>query len=306
MRILLILTAFTLLACTPTPSEQSAKTNDLAIITPDWSVASTLTAINNPPVATGDLSTLPEWSINPKMPDGTVDLGARFTPNPELTAQLSADLFIYSGFYSHLHILKEMPSWEYKGVDRKDKTPTWYDYQTAVLALGKQIGKESQMQAYIEQTAQHLTKQGDTFRTQYPNIRQVTVVQFGNASQLYNYTKATPFGAALDKMGITMVDLGKSGEWGSYIADISEITRLPDETCLIIVEPFSPLLKKELSKNALWQHLGYDDGKRCAMVIKPAWAFGDFPSMAGFADNLLTATPYTQYPKPHHKTGDGQ
>lgn len=303
MKILLCLATLFLLACTQNPEKKSNDNKELSIITPDWSVASTLTAIGSPPVATGDLTTLPDWSLSPKLPSSTIDLGARFTPNPELMAQLSADLFIYSGFYGHLDTLNTMPSWEYKGVDKKDKTPNWDDYRLAVLELGKKIGKESEMTEYINQTAQHLTAQGLAFKQKHPHIKQVSIVQFGSATQLYNYTKATPFGVALDKMGIDIVDLGKSGEWGSYIADISELTNLPDDTCLLIVKPFNTLLQQALAKNALWQHLGYEQGERCAMVLEPAWAFGDFPSMAGFADNLLTATPYLDYPAPNPKTG---
>lgn len=282
-------------ACTPPPAEKTKTSNDLAIITPDWSIASTLVAIDAPPVATGDLRTLPDWSVNPKMPNSVIDLGARYTPNPELSAQLSADLLIYSGFYSHLSQMNGIKAYEYKGVNRKNAVPTWDDYQTAVMALGKEIGKEQQTAQYIEQTALHLAKQGSAFKQKHPNIKTLAIVQFGNANQLYNYTSATPFGATLDKMGIEIFDFGKANEWGSFITDISEISRLDDTTCLIVVKPFSTLLKKELSKHALWQYLGYDQGKKCAMVVEPVWAFGDFPSMVGFADNLLTATPYTDY-----------
>lgn len=292
---LMLMAILAVCACTKQSKEPSNQTNDISIITPDWSIASTLTAIDTPPVATGDLRMLPEWSLSPKMPTTTLDLGQRYTPNPELLAQLSAELFIYSSFYSHLANMDNMATWEYKGVNKKDTPPTWNEYQAAVLEIGKQIHKEQQTLEYINHTATYLAQKGVEFKQQHPNIKRLAIVQFGNANQLYNYTSSSPFGPALDKMGIDIVNLGKSSEWGSYITDISEISRLDDDTCLIIIKPFSTLLKKELSKHALWQYLGYGSGKRCAMIIEPVWAFGDFPSMVGLADNLLTATPYTKY-----------
>lgn len=280
------------------PHQSTSKTNHLSpsmsIITPDWGVASTLVGIGNPPVATGDLTTLPDWSVSPAMPEGVMDLGSRFTPNPELMAQLSADLFIYTGFYGHLNTVA-MPAWEYQGVDRKGREPVWADYVQAVLALGDKIGKKEQTVNYVNQVAKHLEQQGEIFQQRYPHIKRLAVMQIPNATQFYHYTTSTPFGVAMEKMGLASMAFGDAGEWGTYIGQLNELTKLDADTCLVIVAPFSPMLKAELAKNPLWQRLGYDDGSRCAMVMQPAWAYGDLASMTGFADGLVNATAYTDF-----------
>lgn len=294
--ILLLLVLFLLACSNPNQQPQNQQNNkNLTIITPDWAIASSLVGIGNPPIATGDLKTLPDWSVSPAMPIGTIDLGARFAPNPELMAQLSADLFIYSEFYSHLNSVKSMPNWEYNGVNRKGATPTWTDYEQAILTLGKKINQEQQAIHYIDRTKAHLKQQGQLFRQIHPNIQKISVIQIPNTTQFYNYTHTTPFGMTTDMMGLTIADFGKPNDWGSYIGQMSEITQLDKDVCLVIVKPFSPMLKKELNKNPLWKKLGYATGERCAMVIEPVWAYGDLASMTGFADSLVNAIPYTEF-----------
>lgn len=287
-----------LVACQPNKSPTAPQSLEQpAIITPDWSIAATLTALGNPPVAAGDLRSLPSWSVSPKLPDTVIDLGARYTPNPELAAQLSADLLIYSDFYEHLSHLGNTQSYKYIGVKKQPSAPSWQDYKTTTLALAQHINKEQEALDYISNSEVRLKALGQSFKAQYPHIKQLSIMQFGSQNQLYNYTRATPFGPAVDKMGLLVYDFGEANEWGSFIMPLADIVKLPSDACLVIVKPFSLMLKKQLAKNALWQALGYDTGKRCALVIDPVWAFGEFPSMVGFGENLVRATPYTVYAK---------
>lgn len=107
------------------------KNQTVKVITPDWVVASTLTAMGYPPLATGDTKTYQKWVAEPKLPNETIDLGARFAPNPERLAQLKADVIIDNDFYAHLRPL-------YGNTPHTaHRTPPLVSPQKAKLQLGR-------------------------------------------------------------------------------------------------------------------------------------------------------------------------
>lgn len=53
------------------------------VATLDWTIAETLIAMNNAPVAVGDATAYQRWVGEPKLPTETQDLGIRLQPNPE-------------------------------------------------------------------------------------------------------------------------------------------------------------------------------------------------------------------------------
>ena len=77
--------------------------------TVDWSVAETLIALEQPPLAVGDVKSYQTWVIEPQLPEGTLDLGIRLQPNMELIAMLPHFVnaqpltFIHSAFYAALN-----------------------------------------------------------------------------------------------------------------------------------------------------------------------------------------------------------
>lgn len=84
-------------AMSPQESQKTPK-----VMTPDWGIAATLTAMGYPPVAMGDKPFYREWVGKPLIPDTTLDVGTRYQPNPEMFSQLDLDLVIDNDFYAHL------------------------------------------------------------------------------------------------------------------------------------------------------------------------------------------------------------
>lgn len=256
-----------------------------SVITPDWGVAGTLTALGVPPVATGDVKTYPDWSLEPKLAPNTLDLGARFNINPELAKQLSAELVIDGAFYSHMsHLYADVPVYFYEGVAQKN-IRHWEDYATATQKLAKAVGKEQNAKQYIAQSRKTLQELGTQFKQKYPNIKSLAVVQFASAQQIRSYTNSSPFAAALEEMGLSLYVFGDGNVWGSTDIGLIDLTKLDEQTCLVIIKPFSPMLQKQLSTNALWQALGFGH-RRCMLILPPVWSFGEIPSMVGFAKAL--------------------
>lgn len=68
------------------------------VVTPNWAMASTLTAMGFPPLAMGDKRIYPLWMSDPVQPPSVVDLGERYRPNRELLAQLPLSL-VFDNFF---------------------------------------------------------------------------------------------------------------------------------------------------------------------------------------------------------------
>lgn len=278
-RLLLINAAFLLLlsAChnnaaqnstknTADNSPNSTQNTPTAIITPDWSIAATLTALDVPPIATGDVKTYPQWSVVPPLPNNTLDIGARFNPNPELIYQLSGDLLIDGNFYTHAQSLyRNIAIWTYEGVQiPKNRTDhTWDDYAKATMTLAATVGKSERGRDYLTKSRAHLVQNGSAFRAANPAINTLAIAQFNTASQLKSFTKQSPFYPALTQMGLNLAQFdGEGNAWGGQDITLADLATLDAATCLVIIAPFSPMLQSELQKNALWQRLGYADAMR--------------------------------------------
>lgn len=291
--------SFSLNACHHTDStvSQSEKEQKVKILTPDWSIAATLTAMGYPPIATGDVAEYPEWAGKPDLPNTTIDLGARYAPNPELIAQLSPDLVIDNDFYQHLRPL--YGSTPVKSINSQDSDPskptTWQSYVDSVMALGHAIDQPTAAKTYIAKSHEQLTNLGQTFRKQHPTIKKLAVIQFASVSQFRSYSDNSLFKPTLDVMGLELVQLGQGNQWGFSDAKLGDLAKFDDRTCVVVVEPFSPMLQKQLAETALWQRLGYaknSTNPRCMMVVPPTWIYGGIPSMVGFAESLTHVAPH--------------
>ncbi|WP_395147924.1 ABC transporter substrate-binding protein (plasmid) [Moraxella atlantae] len=272
------------------------QTQTLKVLTPDWSIAATLTAMGYPPIATGDVAEYPEWAGKPDLPNTTIDLGARFAPNPELISQLSPDLVIDNDFYQHLRPL--YGNTPVKSINPQTTDPnkpaTWQSYADSVMALGEAIDQPTAAKTYIDKSHEQITNLGQTFRKQYPTIRKLAVIQFASANQFRSYSDNSLFKPTLDIIGLELVHLGQGNQWGFSDAKLGDLVKFDDSTCVVVVEPYSPMLQQQLENNALWQRMGYSKetaNPRCMMVVPPTWIYGGMPSMVGFAESLTHVAP---------------
>lgn len=296
--LLILFLSVGLIACQNSDSSlsQTRQMQTIKVLTPDWSIAATLTAIGYPPIATGDVALYPEWAGKPALPNSTIDLGARFAPNPELMAQLSPDLVIDNDFYQHLRPLygqTPVTAINLQGAD-PSKTATWQSYADGVMQLGNAIHQPTAAKHYIANSQIRLSNYGQAFRQKHPTIKKLAVIQFASVSQFRSYSDNSLFKPTLDKMGIMLISLGQGNRWGFTDAKLGDLAKFDDSTCVVVVEPFSPMLQQQLADNALWHRLGYarnSANPRCMMVVPPTWIYGGIPSMLGFAQSLSQASP---------------
>lgn len=299
--LLTIIGLIALTACQPPQTTKSAPLENNAtqnnILALDWGVASTLTAIGVPVLATGDLHSYPKWVMTPALPASTLDMGSRFSPNPELLAQMPIDTIIDTDFYQHLRSMygdAHHISFVVEGVKHgSDGTPktiaNWEEYAGAVASLGQQLGHHDGALAYLEAAKAQMIRHGQTFKTATPHIKKLAIAQFSDSKNLRLYANNSLFKPATELMGVELATLGVGNAWGYADLTLGELSELDDETCLIVIEPFSPMLQAELSDTALWQRLGFGK-ERCFAILPPVWTFGGVPSMVGFAESLAGAT----------------
>ena len=274
----LLIVLFFLTACQPQADLKleapPADAHSVKVITPDWAVASTLTAIGYPPIATGDTKSYREWVGTPSLPSDIID----------------------NDFYAHLR-----PSYgntPHKSVSfmSKNAVATWQDYAEPTLQLGEIIHQPQRAQQFLTQSKKQLGELGATFRQKYPHIKKIAVVQFADSNNLRIYTNNSLFRPTFEVMGLNLITLedqmGKGNLWGFNSLALSDLAKLDDDTCLVVVEPFSPMLRQELAKNLLWQRLGYGaraNNSRCMAVLSPIWLYGGVSSMVVFGERLNQA-----------------
>lgn len=294
----IVLLGFVLVAChsnTTTATRDTPAsvhtTQATRILTPDWGIAAELTALGYPPIATGDLRMYEQWMGKP-LPKQTIDLGIRYQPNPELIAQLNVDLVIDNFFYEHIRPMYGSVPTKSVLFKAKGDVATWQDFATATIALGQILqdagnpqGNE-RVQTYLTQSQQVLQQQGQQFRHRYPNIKKLAIVQFADAGHLRLYADNSLFKVTTDQLGVSLVNFHQGNKWGFNNIELAELAKLENDSCLIVIKPFSHMLQAELDKSVLWQQLGFGH-KRCMAIIDPVWSYGGgIASMRQFADQL--------------------
>ncbi|WP_394210375.1 ABC transporter substrate-binding protein [Psychrobacter piscatorii] len=258
------------------------------IISPDWGNAATLTAMGHAPIATGDIRVWDRWVGRPSLPASTTDIGIRYQPNAELIAQLPVDMVIDNYFYEHARSLYGDVPAESVMFAAKGEIATWADYTEPTRALGALIENPKLAEDYIVQSQKEISRAGVKLQQRYPKIKKFAVVQFIDANNMRMYVDNSLFKVALDQMDEELMVLGKGNAWGFFPIRMKDLAQLDDETCLLIIDPMSPITKAEIEDSLIWQRLSYGDN-RCMAQLPPVWIYGGMSSLVSLANNLSTA-----------------
>ncbi|MBE0442432.1 ABC transporter substrate-binding protein [Psychrobacter sp. FME13] len=280
-------------AMSPQESQKAPK-----VMTPDWGIAATLTAMGYPPVAMGDKPFYREWVGKPLIPDTTLDVGTRYQPNPEMFSQLDLDLVIDNAFYAHLRpMYGDLPIHSIE-LTSPNKIAKWEDFIEPTLELGRSINKPQAAQDYLNTSKKQILQAGQTFHARYPHVKKLAVVQFADTNNLRMFSYNSLFQPALETMGLQLVALADGNQWGFTPIMLGDLAQLNDDTCLVVVEPLSDLLKLELEYSLVWQRLGYSFDQahasskkgRCIALLPATWNNSGVASMNVLAERLTNVT----------------
>lgn len=271
-------------------SETITKANkNINIVSPDWGNAATLTAMGHPPIATGDVRVWERWVGDPKLPASIVDLGIRYQPNAELIAQLPVDMVVDNFFYEHArNLYGDVPA-ESVMFAAKGETATWVDYTEPTRKLGTLINNPQLAEDYIVDSQQDIERAGEKLAQRYPKVKKFATVQFVDANNMRMYVANSLFQPALNGMGKELEVLGKGNNWGFVPIRLGDLAKLDKDTCLLIIEPMSPITQAEIKESLIWQRLGYGD-TRCMGQLPTVWIYGGMSSLVSLANNLSDVT----------------
>ena len=259
------------------------------IASPDWGNAATLTAMGYPPIATGDVRVWDRWVGIPSLPPNTIDLGIRYQPNAELVAQLPVDLVVDNSFYQHArNLYGDVPA-ESVMFAAKGDTATWADYTEPTRKLGKLINEPKLAEDYIVKSNDDIGIASERLQQRYPNVKKFAVVQFADANNMRMYVANSLFQPALAHMGKELDVLGKGNQWGFVPIRMGDLATLDNDTCLLIINPLSPITRAEIDDSLIWQRLSYGHD-RCVGELPPVWIYGGMASLVGLANNLSNVT----------------
>ncbi|MFB9161744.1 ABC transporter substrate-binding protein [Psychrobacter pacificensis] len=259
------------------------------IVSPDWGNAATLTAMGHAPIATGDIRVWDRWVGRPHLPAATTDIGIRYQPNAELVAQLPVDMIVDNAFYEHARSLYGDVPAQSVMFAAKGKAATWADYTEPTRALGALIDNPKMAEDYIVQSQKDIQLASQQFQQRYPIIKKFAVVQFADANNMRMYVDNSLFKVVLEQMGKELVVLGEGNQWGFVPIRMGDLAQLDDETCLLIIDPLSPITRAEINDSLVWQRLGYGE-RRCMAELPPVWIYGGMSSLVSLADNLSTVS----------------
>ena len=278
--------------------QQSAQTDaqaadathtNINIVSPDWGNAATLTAMGYPPIATGDVRVWDRWVGKPALPSDTIDLGIRYQPNAELVAQLPVDLVVDNSFYQHArNLYGDVPA-ESIMFAAKGEIANWADYTEPTRKLGELIHEPKLAEDYIAKSKKDISLASARLQQRYPNVKKFAVVQFVDANNMRMYVANSLFQPALKGMGKELDVLGKGNQWGFVSIRMGDLAQLDNETCLLIINPLSPITRAEIDDSLIWQRLSYGN-ERCVGELPPVWIYGGMSSLVSLANNLSAVT----------------
>lgn len=256
----------------------------------DWTVAETLIALGEKPIAVGDVESYQKWVKEPALPENVEDLGIRLQPNIEQLLLLSHSLkaqplhFINSSFYAQATPLLERFAQQVDIVDFYREGEAWQNILSASEKVAELVGKTEAFHTLKQGYLQKIEKIRPLVKP-YLN-RPVALVQFIDTRHLRIYAKNSSFGAVLSQLGFENSWQGSYNNWGFEVINVTQLASLPQNSRFVIVKPYPANIASALKYNSLWQRL---EMAKTPLILPEVWTFGGIPSAQRFAEMLAEA-----------------
>lgn len=255
------------------------------VATLDWTVAETLIALGEKPLAVGDKQGYKTWVQSPALPDEMLDLGIRLQPNIEQVFSLKKQkpLFINSSFYAQTTPMLEKVG-QVALVDFYTEGNVWHNVVGATYRIADLIGDPQSSADLVQRYLQNIGQHRPLIQTF--TDRPIALVQFADSRHLRIYGQNSLFGAVLDQLGFTNVWQQEVNNWGFENIEITRLAKLPSNTRLVVIKPYPNNIETALKYNTLWQKLALTQDP---LILPAVWTFGGIPSAQRFADTLTQA-----------------
>lgn len=275
-------------------SQSSTLSDDnIKVMTPDWGIGATLTELGLPPFAMSAKKSYKTWVVTPPLPQSVIDVGLRGAPNPELISSLHPDLIVDNFFYEDNRTIYNPTTpvesitfgFDFENMDTT-KPPEWSKMVDSTLKLGRLIERPKRTELYIKNSRQQIEAAGTVVRQHMGDKRKIVVANFYSVQEINFFDINSPMQLATDIMGLDLVSLGTPNDYGFASVPLHQIYEIPDDACLIIMEPISPFIKYQLKNSLIWQNSRFSQPDACLYVIKPVWYYGGINVLVQFAENF--------------------
>lgn len=299
-RCFLVSTVFFISACQQAQNNQKTSTPDAIkdsqhkqtgtkkLFSPNWTITAELQNIGSPATVASEKYLYKDWVGEPKLPSSMVDVGSRYQPNPELLSQIKLDQIIDSSWYAHARSLYGDVPLQSVEFGFKGDVATWQELENPTLKIGDLVNKSEQAKRYVSNAKKRIAQLGQTFKQTHPHIKKIAIMQFQDVNTLRLYAKNSLVHVGITKMGLKQATLGKQNGWGFATVPLADLTKLDKDTCVVIIEPHTIMMQKQLAQSLIWQRLDYGNS-RCMATIPPLWLYGGINSVINLTNHLATA-----------------
>lgn len=279
-----LLGVVTWLVMLPNYQMMSEKRQQQRIITLDWTVAETLLALDVPLAGLGDKKEYGVWVKSPIAGDAVLDVGLRSQPNLTVVKTIDPTLLINATWLQNM-IPQSLSSAKRMAIDfYTDQGISWPYAVAATEKLAALVNRQDAAKKMIE-AVNHDFQENQRLLTDYQQFK-YAIVQFIDARHLRIYGENSLYGVVLTQLKLNNAWTPTANAWGFNQITLTELAHLPENTILIVIQPYPASTYRQLQQNVLWQRLPFSQPAR-HRVLPAVWSFGALPSMQRF-NALLT------------------
>lgn len=264
----------------------ASRADEPRVVSLDYGLASTLLGLGLTPVGVSDLAGWDKWVVEPRMPQGVVDLGASLEVNLEVLARLKPDFILTTPYLDaqapRLGAFGKVLRLKTFGYDG---TPILSAVVAATRTLAAELGRDAEAERFLSQAEACF----DDCRRRIAAVAPpaVALANFMDARHLRIYGDPGLFHDVLERIGLRNAWTERSTDWGFQTIAVEDLARISDpDARLVVFDPVPADVLPRLSRSPLWRSLPVARPDRFS-VLPPALMFGMVKEAMRFA-GLMT------------------
>ncbi|WP_221073913.1 iron-siderophore ABC transporter substrate-binding protein [Agarivorans aestuarii] len=275
-RISLIFCLFTAAAKADIMVEDSLGTHKLSahpqrVAALNWDVAEQVLELGVTPIAMSDIGGYQEWVVQPKVPQGVVDIGTRTEPNLSLLAELKPDVILIASpqkdLMARLSAIAPVLFYQNYSAKHKNADAVVENY----LRIAQLLNKTEFAQQRLADTQQELDSLSQQLLKAYGGeLPEVAAIRFASTSSVYLYDENSIPVHALNRLGIRSAMPERGSQWGVAKKRITELAQV-EQGMVLYFEPFAH--HQALDNSRLWQAMPFVKHQRVSSVAA-TWSYG--------------------------------
>ena len=252
------------------------------IVSLDYGLASTLLSLGVVPVAVSELADWDKWVVEPRMPDGVINLGSSFEVNFEILAALKPDIILTTPYLEDIR-----PKLESYGqvlrlsIFESGNGPILPAAIAATRKLAHEIGRDAEADRFLSETDAFLAEcRRRLARVSPPPM---AFVNFMDARHARIYGAPGLFDNVLERIGVKNAWTEPSNYWGFQTIGLEELGRVKDPGAMLVAfDPIPGDVLPKLRRSPLWQALPFARPGHFS-ILPPTLMFGMVNEAVRFA-----------------------